>query len=58
MIRIAIDGAKPMMIPPIVNKISATMIVNLRPLVSDMGPAMREPKAAPNWAKDTMVYRE
>lgn len=55
-IKIAIVGAKPMIIAPIVKKISATIIVIFLPYLSANGPAINEPKADPSYASDTMVY--
>ena len=42
---------------PIVNNISHTIIAFFLPYVSDNGPAIKDPKAAPNYAIDTIVYR-
>ena len=54
--RIAIEGATPMMMAPMVKRTSETMIVGFLPQLSEMGPANSEPTAAPNCASDTIVY--
>lgn len=45
-----------MIIAPIVKKTSAARIVSLRPYLSAKGPAIKEPRAEPSWASDTIVY--
>ena len=47
-IRIAMEGARPMMIAPIVKRTSANNIVGLRPYESLTGPAISDPTAAPS----------
>ena len=54
--RIAIEGATPMMMAPMVKRTSETRMVGFLPQLSDMGPAKSEPTAAPSWARDTIVY--
>ena len=53
---IDIDEAKPIKRAPIVNNISQVIIAFFLPYLSDKGPATKDPKAAPNYAIDTIVY--
>jgi hypothetical protein len=50
-----IVGARPIMIAPEVNNTSAIRIVFFLPILSEIGPAVREPKAAPSVASETIV---
>lgn len=43
---------------PNVKKQSATMIMILRPYLSERGPATMEPMAAPKVVKETIVYKK
>lgn len=53
--RIAIEGAIPMTTAPIVNSISAKIIVGFLPILSENGPPIKEPNAAPKVARETIV---
>ena len=48
-------GAIYIMIAPMVNNTSATIITILLPYLSLRGPATSDPKKAPNWAKLTII---
>ena len=54
--RIAMDGARPIINAPRLKSTSAIRIVFLRPYVSLNGPPNKEPTAAPSYAKETIVY--
>ena len=55
MIKTAIVGATPITIAPIVNRISANIIVGFLPILSEKGPPIMEPNAAPRVANETIA---
>ena len=54
--RTAIEGAVPITIAPTVKQISASIIVSFLPILSAIGPPIREPIAAPRVARETIVF--
>lgn len=55
MMRIWIVGARPMIKEPKINRVSAKIIVGFLPKLSERGPPIIDPKAAPSYAIDTIV---